>query len=214
MTVISFRILFTECPKCISPFAYGGPSCNKNNLLSQIVNNNYVHVSDVSYYSNILLESYINFDDVRKKEFALRMNSVFLQYKNFNINYYLKLYYPSFVNKEFKNVEEVLPIQLLKGNLNWTRLSNIKYRKKSFQTIRRSIHYEFTGFENYEKIIKIRNDILLAIKERRIKDSVSIMDYYKIPYKFINHLPKLQIGDEFHSYISRLKPFNSYINKL
>ena len=104
-----------------------------------------------------------------------------------------------------------MPTQWLKGNL-WTRLSNIKYRKKSFQTI--GDQYIMSSvLKIYEKIIKIRNDILLAIKKKN-KDSVEIMDYYKIPYKFINHLPKLQIGDEFHSYISRLKPFNSYINKL
>ena len=31
---MSFRILFTECPRWMSPFAYGGPSCKRNNSLS------------------------------------------------------------------------------------------------------------------------------------------------------------------------------------
>lgn len=186
---------------------------DKNTILSHVYNNKYIEIGDASYYSNIMLESYINFNDDRKMQFALRMNTSFIQYKKYNYNYYLKLYYPTFTYRNTTH-DEIQNVNWLKGNLNWTRLSNIKYRKKTFQSIRRSINYIYTGFENYEKIIKIRNDILLAIKERRIKDSVSIMDYYGIPYKFINHLPKLQIGDEFHSYISRLKPFNSYINKL
>ena len=53
---------------------------SKNNVLSHIVNNNYINLSDVSLF-NILLESYINFDENRKKEFALRMNTVFINYK-------------------------------------------------------------------------------------------------------------------------------------
>jgi len=137
------------------------------------------------------------------------MHTIFNNYKNYYYNYYLKLYYPTYFSGE--NIDNV---NWCKGNLNWTRLSNIKYRKKSFQTIRRTIDYKFTGFENDEKIINLRYHIMTAIKEKRVKDAADIMKYYGIPYNLINHLPKLQIGDEYHSYISRLKPFNSYINKL
>lgn len=184
---------------------------DKSNILKNIISQKYVKISDISIYTNILLESYIHFNDEIKKSFVKRMTPMFNVYKDFYMNYYLRIYYPCHIREP--TFQEYDTVQWEKSNLNWTRLSNIKYRKKSFQTIRRALKPEFIGFEKYYKIVEIRNSIMLCIKEKRISDAVEIMDYYGLPYKLINHMPKLQIGDEYHSYISRLKPFNSYINK-
>lgn len=162
----------------------------------------YDTIKDHSTLFNILCESYI-YNQVSPL-FVKRLSDSFYRTNSTELNVWINLLYPLY-DTQISN--------LIYGNKHWTRMSNIKYRKKIFQTIRRSISSSFIGYESYYKIIMLRYEILNAIKQKEIKRAASLLKQLNIDSKMVNFLPKLQCDDEFTKYTTRLKPLYTYIRK-
>lgn len=173
---------------------------SKEELFHELEKGNKPEVKDVSGMFNIICESYLD-NDVSCSFYKNFLDS-FGTSKFPECNKYIQIY--GLLDKEQFT-------KLTFANKQWTRLSNIKYRKKMFQFVRRSICSSLIGYESYYKIIDLRNELLLCIKEKRIKELIDKLMYYKLDVKLLNYLPKLQCDDEFSSYITRLKPVYSYL---
>lgn len=160
------------------------------------------YVKDYTQLFNILCESYI----YNNPSFTLidRISRCFLKTSNSELNLWTTLYY---------SMHGVSLSDVVYTNKHWTRISNIKYRKKMFQTIRRAIGPEHIGFESYYKMIGLRNDVLRYIKNKEIKKAVQVLQFHGLDPKMVNYFPKLQCNDEYTKYTTRLKPLFSYLRK-
>lgn len=158
------------------------------------------NIKDFSSLINIMFESYIY--NQPSIEFLEKLSNSVVKTTNSEMNKWINLFYP------MSSIQIKDPIY---ANKHWTRMSNIKYRKKMFQTIRRSINHTYIGFESYYKVIHLRNSILHMIKCKKIRDIVKMLDELRVSPKMVNYFPKLQCNDEYTCYTTRLKPLFSYL---
>lgn len=172
----------------------------KYELFDEIKKGNTPEIKDVNGMFHIICESYLQ--NKTSMTFPKRLLESFDISTYPEFNKYVQVY-GLLKNENFTN--------LTFTNKQWTRISNIKYRKKMFQHIRRSISESFIGYESYYKIIDLRNELLSCIKEKKIKELICKLNNYDLNVKVLNYLPKLQCDDEFSSYITRLKPVYSYL---
>lgn len=179
-------------------------SMTNSQTLDKIRKGEPVSISDTIVLSNIIIESYIYCKD--RLNVSNRLMYSIYNYKSFNINIYLKLYYPLYNQNMFEWT-------YIENKLQWTRISNIKYRKKMIQNISRAINIKFITHSSYEKIMIFRCQILTYIKQKDFAKAYQLFQEIGLNHKFINYLPKVQCNDEFFTYSSRLKPFYSFINK-
>ena len=173
-----------------------------NKQLEALNNGIKVNVSDVSLTNNIIVESYLSAPN--PVYISNRLIYSIYNFKLFDLNLYMKCFYPMYGQRSSSWT-------WITQKLQWTRISNIKYRKKNIQDIIRNIKKQFIEIQSLEKIIILRKSVLEFIKLKQYENAYQIFQSIGLHHSFINYLPKLQYNDEFFSFVSRLKPFYSFV---
>lgn len=175
----------------------------KKELMLKLVNKEKPKISEFKIIHSIICESYL------KSQYYKQISEVLLNtlkiYNSNEINSWINIYYPMYY---FNNTM----IDFEYKNISWTKVSNLKYKKKSIQNIRRQIDIQHVGYDNVYKILELRNELLQLIEFKKLKEVKLKLNYYNIPYIYLNYFPKLQINDKYTTYVSRLKSFYSYVN--
>lgn len=174
----------------------------KKEIVNLLVQGKKPKLSEYRYLHTILSESYNK--SIYYREISDCLMDTLNVYHISELNHWINIYRPFYYLKKTN-------IDFQYKNILWTKLSNLKYKKKTLQNIRRVIDIKFVGYESYSKILELRLTIMKCIEKKDFENLLALLDKYSIPHIYLNYFPKLQTNDKYKDYVSRLKSFNSYV---